>query len=93
MKHLKTVVCSIAATLALTGCDLVENEKKVEVEKEVNVLVEDNGIKNSPKALNWFAEGRAEVASAQEVAAAINNTKGAAKNVILFIGTCKINFF
>ena len=86
MKHLKTVVCSIAATLALTGCDLVENEKKVEVEKEVNVLVEDNGIKNSPKALNWFAEGRAEVASAQEVAAAINNTKGAAKNVILFIG-------
>ena len=89
---MQKLVLSLIATgvaLCLTG----GNDDATEVVEtnviETNVIETDVVATEVPmpagvKALSWYADGEAAVAEAVE--RKVNNTQGAAKNVILFVG-------
>lgn len=76
--------CAFGGTETVTGGDT-----------NSNMLLDDSEIISSTFACNdepvnfentWFGEGETEIETARQMAAAVSNAAGSARNVILFIG-------
>ena len=98
MFKLKVLTIAIA-TIGLMACSDSDNDSKNELEKKVGISPEEpitplpaprtelttaeltNSVNN-----NWYAEASSEIAGAQGIADSIKQTRGSAKNIILFIG-------
>lgn len=65
-----------ASIAALAGCNSSDDDK----DSKTSITPKDTA------SLAWYEESAAEVTTAASVAEAINNAKGSAKNIILFVG-------
>ncbi|BBM01430.1 alkaline phosphatase [Microbulbifer sp. GL-2] len=81
MRHFKKTLLAFSVALLAAGCsDDKSSSNPVELPEPEDVLNLPQGQLDS----NWFKQGQQAVEAAQAIT--INNTPGAAKNIILFVG-------
>lgn len=83
MINLKRSLLALTVGTALVGCGSDDN--KNDTDKAANLAVESRSI-DSATSNDWYVAGKANIANNATTFANIIKEKGAAKNVILFVG-------